>query len=142
MHALSLCRSLFEIVTRAAAGREVETVHLRVGQLRQVIPATLEYCWEMTCAHGPLAGSRLAVESVPVRLECHDCHATTLIEHALVLVCGQCGSGRVRPIEGEEFIVTTIDVRTQECADEAADREHKVSGASAGMAQTAQDGDN
>lgn len=119
MHELSLCRSLYDIVLRAAAGRSVETVHLQVGRLRQVIPATLVYCWELTCADGPLAGARLEVESLPVVLSCADCAATTEIEHALVLVCAACGSGQVRPIQGEEFMVTTIDVRNAE--DTAAD---------------------
>ena len=112
MHELSLCRSLYDIVLRAADGRPVLAVHLQVGQLRQVIPATLAYCWELTCTDGPLAGSRLDVESVPVRLACADCGARTLVEHPLVLVCGQCGSGRVSPVTGEEFLVTTIDVGT------------------------------
>ena len=67
MHELSICGSIADIVTRRAAGRSVKVINVRVGQLRQIVPDTLVYCWELVSADTSLAGSRISVESVPGR---------------------------------------------------------------------------
>ena len=79
MHELSICRSIVDIVTRHAAGRAVRTVHLQVGQLRQIVPDTLVYCWGLMNEDSALAGSTLEVDSVPAALRCRSCAATTSI---------------------------------------------------------------
>jgi Zn finger protein HypA/HybF involved in hydrogenase expression len=47
VHELSICSSIAKIVEDATAGRPVELVRLDVGRLRQVVPHTLTYCWDM-----------------------------------------------------------------------------------------------
>lgn len=110
MHELSLCQAIAGIVDRARQDRAVHTVHLRLGELRQVVPETLEYCWTLVTDGGSLAGSELAIEHVPVRLDCRDCGRQTTVEHALLLTCASCGSGRITVVTGEEFLVTSIDL--------------------------------
>ncbi|CAN5294738.1 hydrogenase maturation nickel metallochaperone HypA [soil metagenome] len=110
MHELSLCRSIYGIVDRARSERPVVVVHLQVGQLRQVVPATLEYCWSMITETTPLADSVLDIDHVPVRLDCRACEARTTVEHVLVLTCAACGSGDISLHTGEEFQVTSIDL--------------------------------
>lgn len=109
MHELSICRSIVDIVARHAAGREVRAVHLRVGQLRQIVPDTLVYCWGLMNEESPLAGSTLEVESIPAALRCRSCAATTAIS-APVLVCGTCQGTDVEIVAGEEFLITTLDL--------------------------------
>ena len=109
MHELSICRAVVGIVSRHADGRPVRTVHLRVGQLRQVVPDTLEYCWSLVTADTPLAGAALDVESVPATIRCGQCDHTTTIA-APVLVCGACGGTAVTLVTGEEFLLTTLDL--------------------------------
>jgi hydrogenase nickel incorporation protein HypA/HybF len=104
-----LCRSIYGIVDRARADREVQVVHLQVGQLRQVVPATLEYCWGIITDETPLAGSRLDIDHVPVVLDC-SCGARTTVEHALVLTCAACSGGDITLHTGEEFMVTSMDL--------------------------------
>lgn len=41
MHELAICGSIADIVKRRAADRQVAAVHLRIGQLRQIVPDTL-----------------------------------------------------------------------------------------------------
>ncbi|CAN5698253.1 hydrogenase maturation nickel metallochaperone HypA [soil metagenome] len=110
MHELSLCRSIYGIVDGARGGRRISVVHLQVGQLRQVVPATLEYCWQMVTETTPLDGSRLDIDHVPVRLDCAACGAQTTVGHVLVLTCADCGSGDIALRTGEEFMVTSIEV--------------------------------
>jgi hydrogenase nickel incorporation protein HypA/HybF len=110
VHELSLCRSIQAIAQEACAGRRLLTVHLQVGQLRQVVPQTLEYCWGLVTEGTELGGSVLAIDHVPVVLDCTACSRTTTVEHHLVLTCAVCGSGAVRLRSGEEFMVTSVDV--------------------------------
>lgn len=110
MHELSLCRAVYDTVEAAAAGRTIEVVHLRIGQLRQVVPQTLAYCWDLVVENTPLAGSVLEIDHVPVVLDCRACGRTTTVEHTLVLTCAGCGSGDIALRTGEEMLVTSIDV--------------------------------
>lgn len=110
MHELSLCNSIQQVVGRAAGDRKVAAVHLRVGRLRQVVPDTLRYCWELVTADGPLAGSVLAIDSIPVSARCRGCTAETTVNDTLVLVCGSCGSPDLDLLTGEEFMITTLDL--------------------------------
>lgn len=111
MHELSLCRSIYGVVDRARSGRTVSAVHLQVGQLRQVVPETLVYCWGMVTAESGLEGAVLDVDHVPVVLDCRGCGARTEVAHALVLTCSGCGGGDIALHTGEEFMVTSIDLQ-------------------------------
>ncbi len=109
MHELSICRSIADIVGRHAEGRSVRTVHLQVGQLRQIIPDTLVYCWSLVNEDTPLAGTELAVESIPAAIRCRACDHDQVITHA-ILVCGSCGGHEVTIVSGEEFLITSLDL--------------------------------
>jgi hydrogenase nickel incorporation protein HypA/HybF len=111
VHELSLCRSILQIADGAREGRAVDVVCLQVGQLRQVVPRTLEHCWTLVTEHTGLRGSRLEIEHVPVALRCGDCGCHTHAVHRLVLTCGGCGSRRVTVTHGEEFMLTTMVLR-------------------------------
>lgn len=110
MHELSLCRTIFTIVERTAGGRQVETIHVQVGRLRQVVPDTLRYCWGLLSESTPLAGSVLEVESIPAVVACSRCHAHTRLTEVLLVVCGDCGASEVDVVSGEEFLLTTLDL--------------------------------
>jgi hydrogenase nickel incorporation protein HypA/HybF len=110
VHELSLCRSIYDIVARAAGGRTVTQVSLDVGQLRQVVPETLIRCWGMVTAATPLAGAALAVKHIAARAVCQDCGAGLTLGPAFAMVCGACGGRALRIEAGEEFIVRSIDV--------------------------------
>lgn len=114
MHELSLCSQIHRIVDRAADGRRVAVVHLEVGQLRQVVPDTLAYCWGLVAEGTRLAGSVLEVVSVPVTAACRACEEVSTIEHALVLVCSACGGSDLTIVTGEEFLLTSLDLAPQE----------------------------
>jgi hydrogenase nickel incorporation protein HypA/HybF len=110
MHELALCGAIAGIVGRRAAGRRVRTVRVRVGQLRQVVPETLDWCWAMVVDETPLAGSELDVERVAARLRCTACGTEHDIGRELDLRCRDCAGTSVVVVAGEEFLVTSIDV--------------------------------
>ncbi len=110
MHELSICGSIADIVTRRAAGRPVKVINVRVGQLRQVVPDTLVYCWELVSADTPLAGSRISVEAVPARIRCRSCDQVTDVGAVPVFACGGCGGFDAEVVSGEEFLITSLEL--------------------------------
>lgn len=73
MHEVSIVESLLRIAAReieAHPGARVRSLHVRVGGLRQVIPDTMRFCYEVVTAGTPFEGSRLDIEPVPVRARC------------------------------------------------------------------------
>ncbi|MDR1634305.1 MAG: hydrogenase maturation nickel metallochaperone HypA [Bifidobacteriaceae bacterium] len=110
MHELSLCRSIYGITVRAAGDRPVARVCLDIGQLRQVVPATLARCWEVVTATTALEGSVLVVNHIAARAVCQDCGAGLALGPTPAMVCGTCGGRTLRIEAGEEFLVRSIDV--------------------------------
>jgi hydrogenase nickel incorporation protein HypA/HybF len=110
VHELSICGSIAEIVTRRASGRPVDTIHIRVGQLRQVVPDTLVYCWNVASADTPLDGSRLELENIPARIRCRSCDAVSDLGEHPIMLCDTCDGADVEVISGQEFIVTALEL--------------------------------
>ncbi len=110
MHELSICGSIADIATRHAAGRPVKVINVRVGQLRQIVPDTLVYCWELVSAETPLAGSRISVESVPAVSAAGRASSVTDVGAVPVLVCGGCGGFDAEIVSGEEFLITSLEL--------------------------------
>lgn len=111
MHELSLCRSIAGIVDRAAAGRPVASITLDVGELRQVVPQTLQYCWGLVTQTTALDGSTLVINRIQGVVECEGCGEHTRMVEAITLVCSGCGGTEVRVVEGEEFLVRSLELK-------------------------------
>jgi hydrogenase nickel incorporation protein HypA/HybF len=110
VHELALCTAIARIVVHRADERPVTAVHLRIGELRQVVPASLEFCWAMTTANTELAGARLDVERVAAQLRCSSCGEISSPRSGTAVVCAACGSFATELLAGEEFDVVALDV--------------------------------
>ena len=110
MHELSICASIADIATRHAAGRPVRVINVRVGQLRQIVPDTLVYCWGLLSEETPLAGSRIIVETVPARIRCRSCERTADLGDLPSFACAACGGIDVEIVAGEEFLITSLEL--------------------------------
>ncbi len=109
MHELSICHSIADIVARHAGDRPVRTVHLRIGQLRQIVPDTLVYCWSLVSQDTALEGSELRVESIPAQIRCAECDRVETLT-APVMQCGMCGGQQVSIVAGDEFLITSLEL--------------------------------
>jgi hydrogenase nickel incorporation protein HypA/HybF len=109
VHELSLGQAIAESVTRHAQGRPVTRALVRVGYLRQVVPDSLVFYWEMLTAGTDLDGCLLDIEHVPATIECNRCHADTTLDMA-ILLCGQCGDSDVTVRSGEELLVVSLEL--------------------------------
>jgi len=109
MHELSLCSAIADTAIDHANGQEIERISLRIGHLRQIVPETLQFCWNMRTETGQLAGCQLDVEYIAATIECHDCQHVTTLQHP-ILRCAECASTSVTLLTGEEFLIESIDI--------------------------------
>ena len=109
MHELSLAESVVRIATRHAAGRRVERVELKVGHLRQVVPAALEFAFELVARGTPVEGAELVLEEVPAAGRCRRCgHESEL--SGFPLACAECGGLDLELLRGEELLVDALEL--------------------------------
>ena len=114
MHELALCQAIVDTVSRHAEGRRVERVEVRIGHLRQVVPDSLMFSWELLTDGTDLSGCALAVDHVPAVVECRACGGATRLDLP-ILVCGTCGSTDVDLVSGQEFLIASIDRAQEVC---------------------------
>jgi hydrogenase nickel incorporation protein HypA/HybF len=114
MHELALCQAIVDTVSRHAEGRRVERVEVRIGHLRQVVPDSLMFSWELLTDGTDLSGCALAVDHVPAVVECRACGGATGLDLP-ILVCGTCGSTDVDLVSGQEFLIASIDRAQEVC---------------------------
>jgi hydrogenase nickel incorporation protein HypA/HybF len=114
MHELSLSSAVVATVVKHAGGRRVSVVNLRVGRLRQVIPATLEFYLEFVARDTVCEGARLEQEVIEARLRCRPCGRDWPIEIP-AFRCPTCGGSDVEIASGNEFEVESIEVEEAEC---------------------------
>jgi hydrogenase nickel incorporation protein HypA/HybF len=113
MHELSVSSAVVDTVLKHAAGRRVTAVSLRVGHLRQVVPDSLAFYFELVSRETLCEGARLEQELVPARLRCDGCGREWDPEDAWFR-CTACG-GPGEVIAGNELEVESIEVEEAAC---------------------------
>jgi hydrogenase nickel incorporation protein HypA/HybF len=109
MHELSLCDAILGTAMRNSDGRPVTQVTVRIGYLRQVVPDSLQFGWQLLTESTALKGASLVVDEVPAIIECKECGAETNLDMP-ILICGECDSFEVKLLSGEEFLVVSMEV--------------------------------
>ena len=109
MHELSLCQAIADAADGRADGRHVSRVTVRIGHLRQVVPDSMLFAWELLTDNTTLAGSELDIEHVPAVIECSGCGEQTTLD-APLMICGSCDGTDVRVVRGDELLLVSLDV--------------------------------
>lgn len=115
MHELSISAAVVDTVVRHAAGRRVLAVHVRLGRLRQVVPDSLAFFFELVSRDTVCAGAELTHEVVPARLRCDACAVEWEID-VPAFRCTRCGGADVAVLSGEELEVESIEVEEEQTA--------------------------
>ena len=79
MHELSIADAVVTIAGRHAAGRRVTRVDVKVGHLRQVVPDSLTFAFELLTAGTEMEGAELVIVQVPAAVRCNACGAETVL---------------------------------------------------------------
>jgi hydrogenase nickel incorporation protein HypA/HybF len=110
LHELAIAESVVRIASRHAGDRQVTTVYLKVGHLRQVVPSALAFSFELVAQGTPVEGAQLEIEGIPARGECRACNAESRLE-SFPLRCRWCGAFDLDLIAGEELYVESLEIK-------------------------------
>jgi hydrogenase nickel incorporation protein HypA/HybF len=115
MHELSLSRAIVRTVERHAAGRRVSAVQMRIGTLRQVVPDSLAFYFEIVSGQTVCEGALLEHELVPALLRCPECGSEwdPAPPPMPTFRCPSCGIGG-EVVSGDEFEVESIEVESSD----------------------------
>ena len=113
MHELSLSQAVLDTALRHAGGRPVTAVTVRVGALRQVVPDSLEFYFELVSRDTPCEGATLETVPVPAVLRCTGCSLEWTLERP-VFACPACAGRDVEVVAGNELEVESIVVEEEE----------------------------
>jgi hydrogenase nickel incorporation protein HypA/HybF len=109
MHEMAIAQTVLAIACSHADGRRVERVELRVGHLRQVVPAALTFAFELAAVGTAAEGARLEIEHVPARCRCRGCGDESE-PRWFPLACERCGALDVEVVAGDELLVESLEV--------------------------------
>jgi hydrogenase nickel incorporation protein HypA/HybF len=115
VHELSVATAVVETALEHAGGRRVTVVSVRVGGLRQVVPTSLAFYFEIVARDTPCEGAALELTEVETVLRCRGCtHAWS--PEIPAFRCPECDSPDVEIASGQELEVDYIEVEEQEAA--------------------------
>jgi hydrogenase nickel incorporation protein HypA/HybF len=117
VHELSLSGAIVKTVEKHAEGRRVTVVSLRVGSLRQVVPDTLAFSFQIVARGTLCEGARLEQELVNASLRCNACAHEWIID-VPAFRCPACGTSDVAVASGDELLVESIEVEEAECIEQ------------------------
>jgi hydrogenase nickel incorporation protein HypA/HybF len=80
-----------------------------VGGLRQVVPASLAFAFELVTRGTAAEGAELVIAEVPVAGRCRTCGAEGALP-SFPLLCAGCGSADVEVVRGEELLVDALEL--------------------------------
>ena len=113
MHELSVATAVLNTAANHAGDRTVTVVSLRVGGLRQVVPESLRFCFEIVARDTICERARLEITEIDPRLCCAQC-GREWEPLQLAFRCPDCSSANARVLGGEELEVDYIEVETEE----------------------------
>ncbi len=117
MHELSISQAIVDTAVRHAGGRKVSRVDVRLGALRQVVPDSLRFYFEIVGRDTVCDGSDLELELIDALLRC-DCGRewdpapVATLDGPLIpsFRCPDCGAGGAETLAGDELRVESIEV--------------------------------
>jgi hydrogenase nickel incorporation protein HypA/HybF len=113
MHELSVASAVLNTAVKHAEDRPVAVVAMRVGTLRQVVPDSLLFYWDIVARDTVCEGARLELTEITTRLRCEECAYEWEPEIAHFR-CPSCESGDVTVIAGEELEVEHLELKESE----------------------------
>ncbi len=115
MHELPITENILKVVLRHAeadGAKKVVRVHLRIGELSDIIDEWLQRYFDYL-SKGTLAeGAALGIEHIPVTFRCEECGETfpVNVREVQSIRCTACGGARASLLTGREFLIQHIEV--------------------------------
>lgn len=111
MHELSIVQDIIEIIQAELPRHnltKVESISLRIGEMRQVVPDALYFGFECLSKNTPLEGAEVKIENIPIKGRCKNCYHEFILENWLDS-CQNCGQNHVEIISGKELEIVEFE---------------------------------
>ena len=109
MHEMSVTRGIVDACSERANGSRIIRVTLEIGTLSCIMPAALQFCFEVAVEGTDLEGSELEIIRVPGWSRCRDCGADVRMDE-LLCTC-DCGSTNLEaPRGGDELKIKSMEI--------------------------------
>jgi hydrogenase nickel incorporation protein HypA/HybF len=112
MHELSIAQEILRIVDQYLPNPtpdSVKYVKIKVGKLANILNDSLSFCYDALTENTPLAGSKLQITELPIKILCVSCNKESEIEPP-VFACPDCGNNQLKIISGTELQVDEIEL--------------------------------
>lgn len=112
MHEMAIAQGILDIALATALEHQagvVRRIALLVGEMTEVEPEALKFCFGALAAGTPAASAELTIELVPLTACCRDCQADFDVQR-FRFSCPACGSVRVEITGGRELKVAHLEV--------------------------------
>lgn len=113
MHEMGIVQSIMDIVEQQAkihAATKVVGIKLEFGALTGVLPASIEFAFEVLSKGGIAEDARLDIKIIPIKVFCFDCAKEMTLQEYQPL-CPVCSSGALRIVEGrDEMRIAELEV--------------------------------
>ncbi len=113
MHELAISRSVLDTALAHAEGRTVVRVDMTVGALRQVVPDSLAFYFEIISHGTSCEGAQLRAHVAQARLRCACANEWELEQPSFR--CPRCAGAQVTVLSGDELTVDWIEVEEEPC---------------------------
>ncbi|NTW01678.1 MAG: hydrogenase maturation nickel metallochaperone HypA [Oscillochloris sp.] len=113
MHELSVALNLVQLAEEAAGkanATQVTVLYLRIGALSAVVPESLRFSFDLAAAGTIVAGARLEIEELPVRIFCDYCAIESDLPSPQLFHCPRCHRPANRLVQGRELELTSLEV--------------------------------
>lgn len=111
MHEAGIAQDLIEVaiqhLQRVPHG-PVRLLHVRIGEMAGVNPDSLDFAFEAFGKGTELEGARLAIERLPLSVDCAACGQRTAVVN-YVFRCAACNAEQVKIATGRELQFVSID---------------------------------
>lgn len=116
MHELSIARNIIKTVSEELSkvdGRRIVKVNLVAGQMRAIIPESLQFCFEFARKESAVCrDAELVLTEIPVKVRCNDCHTERELDEPM-FICEHCQSTNLEVLNGDELYIDSIEYDEQ-----------------------------
>ena len=121
MHEMSVTQAVLDMALEHAKDHRITDIYLQVGRMSLIVPASVEFYFEVLSKGTPAEGARLHFEIQPVEMTCVDCgrqadltefmdeQPRAIMVKALDRGC-ECGSKNLRVTGGTGFNMLSLGV--------------------------------
>ena len=116
MHELSVCQSIISQVLQVAKqnhAHQVAKIELAIGPLAGVDFQLLQHAFPLASAGTIAEHAELMAEHLPLKVRCLSCFMESDAEPNRLL-CGHCGDWHTQIISGDEMLIRSIELDTEE----------------------------